>query len=76
VDNVLNGRPRAIAAATERIAIPANIRDICRDEPLKAEEIQANVREQFSAHIASGRAAIGFEFNAEQGSYLMERYED
>jgi predicted GNAT superfamily acetyltransferase len=81
VENILNGKPRPAAAQRERIAIPANIREICRDEPLLAEKIQTSVREQFSAHIAAGRAAVGFEFNPQQfnageGSYLMETYED
>jgi predicted GNAT superfamily acetyltransferase len=76
VEAVLNGNPRSIAGVPERISIPANIREICRDEPLAAEKIQASVREQFSAHIAAGRAAVGFEFNPEQGSYVMEPYED
>ena len=60
----------------QQIAIPADIRRICRDEPLIAEKIQTNVREQFVANIAEGRAAVGFEFNKEQGTYLLERYED
>jgi hypothetical protein len=33
------------------------------------------VRQQFSAHIANGRAAVGFEFD-DQGTYLLEPYED
>jgi hypothetical protein len=52
------------------------IRAICRDEPQSAEKTQARVREQFLANLASGRAAVGFEFNDEQGIYLLERYED
>jgi hypothetical protein len=52
------------------------IRAICRDEPRSAEKIQARVREQFPANIVNGRAAVGFEFNEEHGTYLLERYED
>jgi len=76
VENILNGTPRSTAAVPERIAIPANIRDICRDDPQAAEQIQTNFREQFSAYIAAGRSAVGFEFNAQLGTYLMEPYED
>jgi predicted GNAT superfamily acetyltransferase len=76
VEDVLAGRPRAMGSDGERIAIPADIRRICRDEPRTAEKIQTNVREQFVANIAVGRAATGFEFNKEQGTYLLERYED
>ena len=76
VEEVLAGKPRAMNADSERIAIPAGIRQICRDEPLAAEKIQTNVRKQFAANIADGRAAVGFEFDKEQGTYLLERYED
>ena len=60
----------------ERIAIPAGIRQICRDEPLAAEQIQTKVREQFLVNIAEGRSAVGFDFDKVQGTYLLERYED
>jgi predicted GNAT superfamily acetyltransferase len=76
VADVLADRPRAMGSDCERIAIPADIRQICRDEPLSAEKIQANVRERFLANFTSGRAAVAFEFNKEQGTYLLERYED
>jgi predicted GNAT superfamily acetyltransferase len=76
VEDVLAGGPRKASADVERIAIPADIRQICRDEPLVAEKIQTKVREHFLANIAHGRAAVGFEFGKEQGTYLLERYED
>jgi predicted GNAT superfamily acetyltransferase len=76
VEGVLAGRLCAMGSDCQRIAVPADIRRICRDEPLTAEKIQTNVREQFVANIADGRAATGFEFNKEQGTYLLERYED
>ena len=76
VEDVLAGEQRAMGSDCERIAIPADIRQICRDEPLTAEKIQTNVREQFLTNIADGRAAVGFEFNKGHGTYLLERYED
>jgi len=76
VEDVLAGRPRAKRADCERIAIPVGIRGICRDEPQLGEKIQAKVREQFVANVSEGRAAVGFEFNEEQGTYLLEPYED
>jgi predicted GNAT superfamily acetyltransferase len=76
VEDVLAGRPRPTGSDCQQIAIPADIRRICRDEPLAAEKIQKDVREQFLANIAEGRAAVGFEFNKEKGTYLLERYED
>lgn len=76
VEDILAGRPRPSAVNADRIAIPADIRQICRDEPQRAEQIQTNLREQFVAHIADSRAAVGFEFNDQFGTYLLEPYED
>ena len=76
VENILAGVRRAERSGYLRIGVPANMRDICRDEPQRAETIQADVRKQFVANIANGRAAVGFEFDAEEGVYLLEPYED
>jgi predicted GNAT superfamily acetyltransferase len=76
VESVLVGETQPVSSHCARIAIPADIRRICRDEPLAAEQIQTRVREQFLANIADGRSALGFEFDKVQGTYLLERYED
>jgi predicted GNAT superfamily acetyltransferase len=76
VEDVLAGNPRLSAANAERIAVPADIRRICREEPQRAEQIQTNMRAQFLASFASGRATVGFEFNEQLGTYLLEPYED
>ncbi|MGH9743312.1 MAG: GNAT family N-acetyltransferase [Candidatus Acidiferrum sp.] len=76
VENVLSGRTAARSSNPKRIAIPANIREICRDQPQAAENIQSKFREQFLANISAGSAAVGFELNAEEGTYLLEPYED
>jgi predicted GNAT superfamily acetyltransferase len=76
VEDVLAGKPRAACSECERITIPSDIRRICREDPLSAERIQTNVRKQFATNIADGRAAVGFEFDKVQGTYLLERYED
>jgi predicted GNAT superfamily acetyltransferase len=76
VENVLAGRPRSSSQAVERLAIPADIRTICRDDAPRAEQIQSKLRAQFVAAFAQGYGAVGFEFNKEQGTYLLEPYED
>lgn len=58
------------------IRIPATIRQITSSNPAEAERIQREVRSQFERYIAEGRAAVGFELDAEQGSYVLEPYED
>lgn len=74
--NVLEGRRYAATNRSVRISIPSAIREICAEEPEKAAAIQAEVREQFNVQIAAGRAAMGFEFSGDQGSYVLEPYED
>jgi predicted GNAT superfamily acetyltransferase len=64
------GRP------VQRIAIPANIRELCQTQPEMAATIQSRVRARFEELIAGGYAATGFEVSDEQGVYLMEPYED
>jgi predicted GNAT superfamily acetyltransferase len=76
VEHVLAGSPQSIGSDCERISIPVGIRGMCRDEPQVGEKIQKEIREQFLANIANGRAAVGFRFNEEQGTYLLEPYED
>jgi len=78
VEDVLASNPRSSSspATRERIAIPADIRQICRDEPQRAEQIQSKLRAQFVSDLASGQAAVGFELDQEHGTYLLEPYED
>ena len=76
VQELLDGKiPKAVADRV-RIRIPAGIRQITSSNPAEAERIQTGVRSQFEQHIAEGHAAVGFEFDAEQGSYVLEPYED
>ncbi len=76
VEDILAGNPCSTKSDCERIAIPANIRDICRDNPPLAEKIQTKLRDEFLRYIADGEAAIGFELDKEHGTYLLEPYED
>ena len=76
VNGVLNGKAHTPAPDAPRISIPASIRQICLSNPSEAEEIQSKVLAQFESHIAAGRAALGFELNGQQGSYILEPYED
>ncbi len=69
--NVLNARSDRV-----RIGIPVGIRQTISRNPEEAEGIQAGVRREFERHIAEGHAAVRFEFDAEQGSYVLEPYED
>jgi predicted GNAT superfamily acetyltransferase len=65
-----------IPKSSELISIPVAINQICTSDPPRAEEIQSGIRRQFESHFAAGRAAVSFELRDQQGSYLLERYED
>jgi predicted GNAT superfamily acetyltransferase len=76
VENLLSGKTSPPAADAIRISLPSTIREICSTDADAAEKIQARIREQFERNFAEGRAAIGFEFDEQQGSYILEPYED
>jgi predicted GNAT superfamily acetyltransferase len=76
VQELIDGKTPKAGPDRVRIRIPAAIRQIASSDPVEAERIQTGVRAQFERHIAEQRAAVGFEFDAEQGSYVLEPYED
>ncbi len=76
VKRVLSGTRAAFSNGGTRISLSTEIRQICEADPTRAESIQSEVREQFAQQFAAGRAAVGFEFAGEAGSYVLEPYED
>lgn len=76
VKSLLEGIPSHIPATRARIAIPANILDVCRDEPRTAEGIQAQARASFEYWTERRYAVTGFELKENEGHYLLEPYED
>jgi predicted GNAT superfamily acetyltransferase len=76
VHNTLSGKRHMPSSESARISVPATIRQICAQDPVKAEAIQSVLRAEFTALIAAGRAAVGFELDEDQGSYVLEPYED
>jgi predicted GNAT superfamily acetyltransferase len=83
VANILDGDSRTRtgngpAPHADRIAVsvPENIRELCREQPRAAEEIQSRIRQEFSTHFARGRAVVAFEIDEQRGAYLLEPYED
>jgi len=55
----------------ERIAVPVQIERWCRDEPIRALEIQRANRGRFQRSFARGLAVTGFERTSAQGVYLL-----
>jgi predicted GNAT superfamily acetyltransferase len=76
VTDILSGKRYAPASDELRVSIPSTIREICAADAQEAEKIQTRVREQFGRYFAQGRAAVGFEFDEQESSYILEPYED
>jgi predicted GNAT superfamily acetyltransferase len=76
VADILRGNRNVPASDGVRLSLPSAIRQICAADAQMAEKIQARVRKEFEQHFAEGRAAVGFEFDETQSSYLLEPYED
>jgi predicted GNAT superfamily acetyltransferase len=76
VVDILSGNHNVPASEGVRVSLPSAIRQICAAEAQMAEQIQGRVRKEFEQHFAQGRAAVGFEFDETQSSYLLEPYED
>lgn len=69
----LEGKPgRHKASGFERIAYPANIARMRREEPDRAREIQKANAEKFQSAFERGLAATGLERHEREGVYLLE----
>jgi predicted GNAT superfamily acetyltransferase len=76
VADILSGKRNVPASNVVRVSLPSSIRQICVADAQEAEKIQTQARKEFELHFAEGRAAVGFEFDEQQSSYLLEPYED
>ena len=59
-----------------RIDVPADISNIAKSNPDRAERIQADVRVEFQRLIREGNAATYFKLDSQAGHYVFESYED
>ena len=75
VNRILAGCSPGRDPISARIAVPAVIDSIKREDPRRAREIQARVREEFQQHLANGWAAVGFERQPDCGVYLLGPWE-
>jgi len=76
VHSHLSGKPVCESAGAERIAVPGSIRDLCRNDPQKAEQVQLRLRKSFESSFANGQAAVGFKLDQSEGMYVMGPYEN
>jgi predicted GNAT superfamily acetyltransferase len=59
-----------------RLSIPAEISEFKKCDLARAEQVQETFRKDVSALFSSGYAITGFRFEADNGVYLLEKYED
>ena len=59
----------------ERIAVPADIGDIRRQDPRRARKIQQEISNRFEEYFDRGLAVFGVERSPEAGAYLLGRLE-
>jgi predicted GNAT superfamily acetyltransferase len=74
VQERVEGKPGRRSASAERIAYPANIARIRREEPDRAREIQKANAEKFQSAFKRGLAATGLERKEREGVYLLESW--
>jgi predicted GNAT superfamily acetyltransferase len=71
VNRILAGGSPGRDPISARIAVPAAIDSVKRDDPRRAREIQTRVRDEFQRHLTNGLAAVGFERQPDCGVYLL-----
>jgi len=68
-------RPAERPAVEARIAVPSDIAALVEQDPPRARELQSSIGEQFEDHFRAGLAVIGFERTAQDGTYLLGKWE-
>lgn len=76
VKNILADNPSPIAAAAQRVSIPADIGDIKIKNREAAEHIQSAVRVQFEKYFAEGYVATGIEAAGATTDYIFEKSDE
>jgi predicted GNAT superfamily acetyltransferase len=75
VEAILQGAPLQRPLIEERIAVPASIATLRRNDSKAARAIQQRISEEFESYFRSGLAVIGFEKSEEAGTYLLGTWE-
>jgi predicted GNAT superfamily acetyltransferase len=75
VRGIIAGEPNEFPAIQARIAVPANIADLRRNDPKAAREIQARIADEFEAAFDRGLTVVGLNRTPEEGTYLLAELE-
>ncbi len=75
VRGIIAGEPNEFPAIQARIAVPANIADLRRNDPKAAREIQARIADEFEAAFDRGLTVVGLNRTPDEGTYLLAELE-
>lgn len=75
VHAIVGKQPYQRPASVEKIAVPADIADIRKQNPARAKEVQDGLREQFLRHFRNGLEVTGFAATETEGIYLLSEME-
>jgi predicted GNAT superfamily acetyltransferase len=63
-------------SSSHEIAMPLDMAGITRTDPVRAQQIQNQLKSSFEQSFAAGYAATGLDIRQDQAIYLLEHYED
>lgn len=75
VQAIVDGKPQARPEIVRRVAVPADIDQLRKNEPKRAREIQKKISEEFLECFSRRLAVIGFERSDAFGTYLVGPWE-
>jgi predicted GNAT superfamily acetyltransferase len=71
VRSIVAGEPAEFPLIETRIAVPADIADLRRNDPRAARAVQARVAGEFEAAFDRGLTVVGLNRTPEEGTYLL-----
>jgi predicted GNAT superfamily acetyltransferase len=75
VGRILAREPFDRGEIVDRVAVPAKVAQLRRENPRATREIQKSIGDRLQSHFAAGLAVVGFEKNEQEGIYLIGRAE-
>jgi predicted GNAT superfamily acetyltransferase len=72
VQAILQERPLADTAATERFPVPADLAEIKASDPAATAKIQTSLRDHFIQAFANGQAVTSIQARGERVDYILQ----
>jgi predicted GNAT superfamily acetyltransferase len=75
VRRFIAGEPNELPVIEARVAVPANIADLRRNDPKAARALQSRIADEFEAAFERGLTVVGLNRTPEEGTYLLAELE-